>query len=602
MIWLFGYFLSNSQNLPISQGQGGPDAYGYRWKDQADAPQYNWIDPVANNHQLVNGLADDNSVGPFPLNFKFKFYWYSTNKIWIHSNGAISFSQPSAHYHPQTSGTNFPSPASPNDIAVFMGADLDFSIQGSKAYFWTNNKDSAIITFLDVREWCPTQNNNTSHTAQVILWNQIVGNDTNSHITIQYGNQVGGFTNCGQSQGLVGVGIEAITGNVGLTYTTQPSQLTNGLVVLFERPVSSNYQFKDLALSQILDGYGIFLHKNVNPSYNPYIVVYNQGTQNIDTFRAIIIMRNRSNQIVYADTFFYKTSFGPILPLNSYTVNFSKPINVSSLQNGYYSLNSNIFVPGDQLTLNNVFNNFEVRIIDNSTTYLAWDTATVLNPNAGLTWWIGGSNGNAGFGNRFFLSFPYKLDSIRALVGSSKSGGGQIRIALLDAQFNPIAMSNIINIPYNQLTWVSLPINQTFNANTTLYAAVYQWTDSTGVAVDNAAPFSYNAFEYTGSWAQYRDAGSADFYIRLYGSPQVSVSENQLGNQFKVISIVKGNLSIISNAKINSKIEVFDVSGKVIFSRNVELREGLNTIKLGKLPKGIYLIKIGDNISKVIGN
>jgi len=594
MMWLITYIMNGYQAHQIIYGQGGPDAYGYVWKDQADAPSYNWIDP--SSHQVVNGLADDNFVGPFPLNFKFKFYWYSTDRIWIHSNGAISFSKPSTFYHPQTSGTTFPSPALPNDIVVFMGADLDFTA-GGNAYFWTNNNDSAIITFVNVKEWCPSGPNTSSHTVQVILWNEIVGSDTNSHITIQYGNQSGGFTNCGQSPGLLGVGIEAITGNVGLTYTSNPSQLTNGLVVLFQRPLNSSYQIKDLALSQILDGYGIFLHKSIHPTFNPYIVVYNQGTLNVDTFRAVIIMRNKNNVVVYSDTFFYKTSYGPITPSSSYTVNFSKPINVNALPNNYYSLNASILVPGDQVVFNNSFNNFEIRIIDNSTTYLAWDTNAT---NPGITWWIGGSNGNAGFGNRFILDFPFKVDSLRAFVGSFKSGGGQVKLALLDSLFNPIAQSNLINIPQNQAFWVSLPVNQVFPAGTKLYAAVYQWTDSTGVGVENAGPYSYNAFEYTGAWALYRDASSADFYIRLYGSPQVSISENKEYSNLRIISLNKGILLISSNSKTSKEIKIFDVSGRIIFSKKVNLEKGLNNLNIGKINKGIYIIKIDKFVQKVI--
>jgi hypothetical protein len=64
MMWLITYIVNGYQAHQIIYGQGGPDAYGYVWKDQADAPSYNWIDP--SSHQVVNGLSDDNFVGPFP--------------------------------------------------------------------------------------------------------------------------------------------------------------------------------------------------------------------------------------------------------------------------------------------------------------------------------------------------------------------------------------------------------------------------------------------------------------------------------------------------------------------------------------------------------
>ena len=65
--------------LPLfSQTTGGPDTYGYVWKNQAnsdpDAPVYNWIDIDAIG-TVIPGLGDDNSVGPFSIGFPFRYYW-----------------------------------------------------------------------------------------------------------------------------------------------------------------------------------------------------------------------------------------------------------------------------------------------------------------------------------------------------------------------------------------------------------------------------------------------------------------------------------------------------------------------------------------------
>src|SRR6185295_14251371 len=81
-------------NIAYAQTSGGPDAYGYTWKDSNDpaGPVYNWIDIIPlPDAQEVKLLADDNNRGPFAINFPFHFYWYDDTMFWVGSNGYISF-------------------------------------------------------------------------------------------------------------------------------------------------------------------------------------------------------------------------------------------------------------------------------------------------------------------------------------------------------------------------------------------------------------------------------------------------------------------------------------------------------------------------------
>ncbi|HRH38500.1 MAG TPA: hypothetical protein PK760_09150, partial [Flavobacteriales bacterium] len=57
--------------------QGGPDAYGYIWKDSNEpgGPVFNWID-ITTTGTLIQGLADDNVVGPFVMQTDMQYYWY----------------------------------------------------------------------------------------------------------------------------------------------------------------------------------------------------------------------------------------------------------------------------------------------------------------------------------------------------------------------------------------------------------------------------------------------------------------------------------------------------------------------------------------------
>ena len=62
-------------SVPLFAGSGGPDSYGYTWKDsdEPDGPVYSWID-ITTTGTLVTGLGDDNIVGPFTMDTDHPFY------------------------------------------------------------------------------------------------------------------------------------------------------------------------------------------------------------------------------------------------------------------------------------------------------------------------------------------------------------------------------------------------------------------------------------------------------------------------------------------------------------------------------------------------
>jgi hypothetical protein len=75
-----------------SKGQGGPDDFGYSWIDSEEdgGPAWEWVD-ISETGTAVEGLGDDQCVGPFEIGFDFLFYGQAKNLFWISSNGVISF-------------------------------------------------------------------------------------------------------------------------------------------------------------------------------------------------------------------------------------------------------------------------------------------------------------------------------------------------------------------------------------------------------------------------------------------------------------------------------------------------------------------------------
>ncbi len=71
---------------------GGPDLWGYSYIDneEVEGPDWAWVDITATG-MLVEGLADDNYVGPYAMGIDFPFYSGIYNEIYIQSNGVLSF-------------------------------------------------------------------------------------------------------------------------------------------------------------------------------------------------------------------------------------------------------------------------------------------------------------------------------------------------------------------------------------------------------------------------------------------------------------------------------------------------------------------------------
>ena len=71
---------------------GGPDQYGYIWKDSDEpgGPVYSWID-ITTTGTAITDLADDNLHGPIIMAGNMPYYWYDVKKVWVASNGYVAF-------------------------------------------------------------------------------------------------------------------------------------------------------------------------------------------------------------------------------------------------------------------------------------------------------------------------------------------------------------------------------------------------------------------------------------------------------------------------------------------------------------------------------
>ncbi len=235
---------------------GGPDSYGYTWRTSSDplGPSYNWIDIATDPAAfLVSGLADDNSVGPFPIGFMFEYYGTMYNSFMICSNGCIRMGNAqggsSVLAHP------FPTIPNPNSVNAYIApfaTDLLFdpSINPpAEAFYRTSaGNDSLIVSWVSVPFWSATgPGYSGENTFQLIL------EKNTNRITFQYQTQTGTSIN---TQNFITVGIESPTGLTGLNplYDVYPAPGTAIRFDLGEYNKAKGHVFADLNSNNVQDG------------------------------------------------------------------------------------------------------------------------------------------------------------------------------------------------------------------------------------------------------------------------------------------------------------------------------------------------------------
>jgi len=203
-------------NPPMTLDSGGPDNFGYTWRDSDEpgGPTYNWID-ISSIGTPINweGDIDDGIVIGLPIGFDFSFYDNFYNSINICTNGFASFTSTSTGYN----NTSIPYSAEPNNMLAIYWDDLNFEGGGS-AYIYTNSIDTCIISYIGVPHY-----NGGSFTFEAILL-------ASGRIVYQYQEATGYYVN------LETIGIENLAGNDGLQVVYNAPYVTPGLAIEFMPP------------------------------------------------------------------------------------------------------------------------------------------------------------------------------------------------------------------------------------------------------------------------------------------------------------------------------------------------------------------------------
>ncbi|MEO0100808.1 MAG: hypothetical protein ABIK84_00205 [candidate division WOR-3 bacterium] len=562
---LFLISISNPVTTPSPPvfGVGGPDAYGYRWIDSdttaPGAPVYNWID-ITGIGDTIRGLADDNVVGPFPIGFDFPYYWYTVNSFFVGSNGYIAFGDNFLSAHPFQ---NFPNAARPNNTLAPLMCDLDFSAGSPLCMYWTNNRDTCIISYINVPFW----NTGGSNTFQIIL------TKADSSIYFQYQTQNGAPYNGWQSTGSSTIGIENITGRVGLSYMHAGQPTYNmphaSLAIKFYPPPTTGYQVRDIAAWAVMNdnSEGVFVH--LGDTVFPRGKVKNAGNVPTGSFPVYCRIRSGAN-VVFAETIQVASS------------NPGEVININCTRRyvptatGLYTMVIRSALSGDSVPSNDSLV-LEMRVVQYPGE-LRWEDLST--PRAMYYW-----NGPGGYGNKFYPPrYPASVTQAKVYASGSNT---PVSVLVLDDNGPNGAPGDtlfITTINISTQQWYTVNVTPPVNiASGAFYVGCISAVSmAPSFGMDTLPPVSRLGWEYTNSWAPSRHAAQHDIMIRAVCDVGSGIKEIVGEKEISLPPTIMRIKEFISKPKS----QIYNACGL--------------PMKNEKLTTGIYFLKEEGKIRKLI--
>jgi len=576
----------NYEPLPVTLDTGGPDAFGYSWEDNDNggAPVYQWIDITSNGTQ-VQGLADDNNVGPISLGFNFPYYWYEATRCWIGSNGYLSFSSSANYAHPFSS---IPFPGVPNDLLAILTGDLDFTQGNGECWYYTNGVDSFIVSFLHVTEFGdPT----ASHTFQCIL------TAADSTIKFQYGPNTGDFSSSGPE---TVIGIENVNGQVGLEYMEDNLPAQNmwhdGLALEFHPEPDPSYVVHDFGM---IDGLapgsaGQFIQSG--QQYTIMALAKNFGNQPEDSLRVRCQIRRGFTTVYDEDYWISHLDAG-----QEEWVTYPNTYGTDTL--GVYRVTFSAIMSGDQNTLNNT-KTCEMDFYELPQQIAFCDDIA----EDGRSW-----NGDfSGFAQEFQLPEGVHVTTAYFNVFSFTATGPAYIWVLPDDgtgrpdEGNPLAGDTLTITSDGWKTVDFSGANINIAANDKFWIAVLHAFQSTfAFGMDQSVPLSYRGWEYTGGLAPDRDRDLSDIMIKFDGEvstlgvddDNLTPSEFSLSQNYPNPFNAKTNIAFTIDRESDVSIGIYNLTGQKVTDLSGHFDAGENMVSwdASDVASGVYFYRVSIN-------
>lgn len=239
------YFLTKTYQTAPTRNAGGPDTFGYTWKDsqESNGPVYNWLTRPASATKLVFA-NNTNSSTLLPIGFNFNFYGQVYTQFRVSPDGWVGFGEDNVLWQNGTiPATEAPKPALLafwDDLNPLNTASNDGTAGGE--IFYQTDAEKVTVWYENVKHW-NTQPG--TYTFQVIFYK-------NGKVVYQYANMVNLINSAT-------IGIQNGNGADGLQVVSNQAYMQNNLRIEFSRPSDwfnftaasgtvSAGQFKDVSL------------------------------------------------------------------------------------------------------------------------------------------------------------------------------------------------------------------------------------------------------------------------------------------------------------------------------------------------------------------
>ncbi len=195
--------------LPATLGAGGPDAFGYSWRDSDEpgGPAYVWNDISSSGTWLGSVSGCDDCFQQQAISFSFPFYGQEFTSIYVSSNGCVTLGAGNSSYNNYA----LPSSSAPSNLVAGLHDDLSTANAGD--IYFQDFGSYAIVQFDGVGRY----SGSGTYTYQIALHDD-------GRILYYYNNATGTVSSCT-------IGIQNETRDDGLTVVYNASYLHDELAI-----------------------------------------------------------------------------------------------------------------------------------------------------------------------------------------------------------------------------------------------------------------------------------------------------------------------------------------------------------------------------------